>query len=197
MSTITRPGGRTARVGQAVMESTLDELADAGYADFSVERVADRAGVNKTTLYRRWGGRDELVAAAIHSAPPDNDPLPDAGSLRGDLFAYAHEHMAYFGDERSAAITRVMNSTTSPALLAARRALFEHREARLRSLFARARRRGELTSMQGVDTAISLLFGSAHHHAFVMGRPVTTRWLERTADLVLAGLRVAQNPTSG
>lgn len=179
------------------MEATLDELAEAGYADFSVERVAERAGVNKTTIYRRWGARDDLVSAAIHTAPPDTEPLRDTGTLRGDLVAYALDHLAYFDNPRAAAITRVMNMTTAPTLLEARRTLFEHREARCRSLFARAVERGELGSLRGVDLAISMLFGSLQHHAVLMGRPITKRWLERAADLVLAGLGVARPSPTG
>lgn len=179
------------------MEATLDELAAAGYADFSIERVAARAEVNKSTLYRRWGGRDELVRAAIQSAPPDTRPLRDTGTLRGDLIAYAVDHMAYFGDERAAAITSVMNSTTAPVLLAARDELFSTRERRLRNLFARAVERGELRGMTDVDLAIALLFGSVQYHGGVRGRRVTKRWLERTADVVLEGLGVARPHVSG
>lgn len=187
-----RPGGRSERVGRDALEAVLDELALAGYGDFSVERVAERAGVNKVTLYRRWGGRDALIAAAIRTAPPDTHPVPDTGTLRGDLVAYAEAHLAFFADERAAAITRVMSATTAPALVAARRELYTHREARVRSLFTRAARRGELRTTAGVDVAVTLLLGSVQHHAGVMGRPITTRWLERTADLVVAGLDARQ-----
>src|SRR5687768_13717083 len=60
-----RPGGRAARVRAAAIAATLAELAESGYTALSLERVAQRAGVHKTTLYRRWGSREELVLEAM------------------------------------------------------------------------------------------------------------------------------------
>jgi AcrR family transcriptional regulator len=175
------------------MEAVLDEVALHGYADFSVERVAAHAGVNKTTLYRRWGGRDALISAAIHTGTPDIEPVPDTGSLRGDLLAFARTHLAYFGTSRAAAITRAMNATTAPALVEARRELYKHREARLRSVFARAVERGELQSPDAIDIAVTLLFGSLQHHSVLMGRRVTAQWLEQTTDVVMRGIAGAHD----
>ncbi|HTU08287.1 MAG TPA: helix-turn-helix domain-containing protein, partial [Trebonia sp.] len=57
-----RPGGRTARTRAAVLRAAIEELNDSGYSEASVERVAQRAGVAKTTIYRRWGSLDGLLA---------------------------------------------------------------------------------------------------------------------------------------
>lgn len=188
-----RPGGRTARIGNAVMEATLDELADVGHADFSVERVAERAGVNKTTLYRRWGGRDDLIAAAIHSGIPDTQPPADTGTLRGDLMARALGYIAYFDSERARAITRVMNATTEPRLVEARRALFAAREDATRLVYERAVARGELRDMSGVETAITTTLGAVHHQS-VMGRALSRSFVERVVDHTLAALGVDTPP---
>ena len=61
-----RTRGPSRRVRAAAIAATFAELADAGYSALSLERVARRAGVNKTTLYRRWGTREELVLGPIH-----------------------------------------------------------------------------------------------------------------------------------
>jgi AcrR family transcriptional regulator len=83
-----RPGGRSARVREAVLRATLEELAAGGYASFSLEAVARRAGVNKTTVYRRWGTRETLILDAMLERGSELVPIPDTGSLEGDLFAY-------------------------------------------------------------------------------------------------------------
>jgi AcrR family transcriptional regulator len=57
-----RPGGRTARTRAAVLQAVIDELTENGYADTTVERVAARAGIAKTTIYRRWRSLDRLLA---------------------------------------------------------------------------------------------------------------------------------------
>ena len=62
---VRRPGGRTARIRAAVLEATVSALIEHGYDGLTMERIADRAGVNKTTLYRRWGSRAGLVVDAV------------------------------------------------------------------------------------------------------------------------------------
>jgi AcrR family transcriptional regulator len=86
-----RPGGRTARVTGAVRAATLAALTEHGWNGLTVEDVAARAGVNKTTIYRRWGGREALVADVLLAVSDQQIPLPDTGSLRGDLAAFARQ----------------------------------------------------------------------------------------------------------
>ena len=64
----TRPGGRTARTGAAVLAAAIEELSARDYADISVESIAARAGVHKTTVYRRWGSKVEIIKR--DSGPP-------------------------------------------------------------------------------------------------------------------------------
>src|SRR5664280_783734 len=84
-----RPGGRSARVRAAVLEATLDQLAESGYDGLSFEAVAVRAGVHKTTLYRRWSDRTDLVLDAMLELSSQTVPVPDFGSVRADLLAIA------------------------------------------------------------------------------------------------------------
>ncbi|MCR6490663.1 TetR/AcrR family transcriptional regulator [Amycolatopsis sp. OK19-0408] len=83
-----RPRRRGERLNTAIFQATLDELAEVGYARLTMEGVADRAGVGKASLYRRWTGRMELVFDAVQSVSPDPADPPDTGSLRGDLLAW-------------------------------------------------------------------------------------------------------------
>lgn len=72
-----------------ILESTLDLLAERHYERVTLDEVAARTGRAKTTLYRRWATKEDLVLAAIRAAgrPPEEDRLPDLGSLRSDLLA--------------------------------------------------------------------------------------------------------------
>jgi AcrR family transcriptional regulator len=72
----------------AILEAALLELTEGGYAQFTIERVAERAGTSRHVIYRRWSSRDQLaVAALIHDSQRARLPLPDTGSLRGDVIA--------------------------------------------------------------------------------------------------------------
>ncbi len=63
-----RPGERTAHIRAAVFDATLAKLVSEGYARTSVEVIATRSGVHKTTVYRRWGTKDRLMAEALQEA---------------------------------------------------------------------------------------------------------------------------------
>jgi AcrR family transcriptional regulator len=82
-----RPGGRTARVGQAVHDAVRTLVEERGPGGFTGRDVAERAGVNEATIYRRWGNLDNLmldVAVAV-TRLNEYSPIPDTGSLREDL----------------------------------------------------------------------------------------------------------------
>ena len=72
----------------AILEAALAELTEGGYARFTIERVAERAGTSRHVIYRRWSTRDELARMAlVHDSQRSRRPLPDTGSLRGDVIA--------------------------------------------------------------------------------------------------------------
>src|SRR5580658_8453688 len=74
-----RPGGRSARNRAAVLDAAVELLAEASYDDLSMENIAARAGVHKTTVYRRWPTKADLVADAIRARSQAVVPLPDTG----------------------------------------------------------------------------------------------------------------------
>src|ERR1700691_2906043 len=80
-----RAGGRSARVVSEVLRATAEELARVGYVALRMEDVARAAGVNKTTVYRRWPTKMQLVTERMRREGELCGPLPDTGSLREDL----------------------------------------------------------------------------------------------------------------
>jgi len=80
-------GGRSERVVRQVLVATIAELAKSGYRAFRMEVVSEAAGVNKTTIYRRWPDKQQLVAAAVEWMRRfvHDVPLPDTGTLERDL----------------------------------------------------------------------------------------------------------------
>ena len=79
---------RSEAADRAIAEAVLDVLADSGIAGFSVEAVAQRAGVGKATIYRRFDGRDELLAAALDRLRDDMPALPSLPDARARLEAH-------------------------------------------------------------------------------------------------------------
>ena len=87
--TMQRPGGRSARVRDAVHEAVLALLRDRSWEELSIPAVADRSGVHQATIYRRWRSMPVLLDDVVAEHVTRSFALPDTGSLRGDLLAYA------------------------------------------------------------------------------------------------------------
>lgn len=84
-----RPGGRSARVRSAVHMAARELLVGPEWAQITLGAVAGRAGVQPSSLYRRWGTLHALLTDVLEARLDDESPLPDTGSLGGDLHAWA------------------------------------------------------------------------------------------------------------
>ena len=103
-----RPGGRTARTGTAVLAAALAELATGGYEGLSLDSVAVRAGVHKTTVYRRWGTKERLAAAALQAIATSRIEVPDSGDVDEDLRLLARSVVATLTTVEGAGTVRAM-----------------------------------------------------------------------------------------
>src|SRR6266699_2304041 len=81
---------RSQEADRAILTAAVDLLAERGLAAMSIEEVAARAGVGKTTIYRRWPSKGLLALDAFVTSFREEQPLPDTGTLRGDLLAALH-----------------------------------------------------------------------------------------------------------
>jgi AcrR family transcriptional regulator len=79
------PRRRGEALVNAILEATIEELGEHGYAALTMEGVAERAKASKASLYRRWTSRSALVMDAVYHLLPNPSDIPDTGELRGDL----------------------------------------------------------------------------------------------------------------
>ncbi|MFK4598600.1 AcrR family transcriptional regulator [Streptomyces pristinaespiralis] len=140
-----RPGGRTARTRAAVRDAVLTGLGEHGYPGLTVEYVAEHSGVHKTTLYRRWGGIEGLLADTLDLAGEDDWSPPDTGSLEGDLRALAREAADSFTDPGQAAAPTAIIAAAFQSRRAADalHAFYAERFSRCERVVHRAVERGE------------------------------------------------------
>src|ERR1700744_3952658 len=101
-----RPGGRSARVREAVLEATLATLAEVGVEKLAIAEVARRADVHETSIYRRWKTRENLITDALLNYSEQHLPIPDTGSLRGDLTAFGAELATYLATPMGRALVQ-------------------------------------------------------------------------------------------
>ncbi|MDO3650099.1 TetR/AcrR family transcriptional regulator [Nocardia mangyaensis] len=103
-----RPGGRTARVREAVLEVAGDVLADRGFAQLDLAEVAAGAGVGKTTVYRRWRTPAGLVADLLVDMAEQSLPRADTGTLLDDLTVNARLVAKTLADPRQGNLFRAV-----------------------------------------------------------------------------------------
>ncbi|MEU7729393.1 TetR/AcrR family transcriptional regulator [Streptomyces sp. NPDC040724] len=140
-----RTGGRSARVRTQVLESVSALLLEAGYDALTVDTVAARAGVHRTTVYRRWRDVGHLLADVLDTASDDTWTPPDTGSLEGDLAALNQEvYEALAGGGPNLTTALIAAGFRSPEAAAALSRFWEDRYARCAVVVTRAADRGEL-----------------------------------------------------
>lgn len=107
-----RPGGRSARVQAAVHQATRELLDQRGRAALTVPLIAARAGVTPSTIYRRWGDLNELLAdVALEQLRPETPPV-DTGSVEGDLRAWAEQFFEEMSSVGIAMMQDVLSART-------------------------------------------------------------------------------------
>lgn len=150
-------GGRSERVVQQVLEATVAELAESGYRGFRMDAVSTAAGVNKTTIYRRWPGKKQLVTAAVHWMRRfvHDVPLPDTGSLEQDLSEAFRRKVSFEDRVEGRAWARLLAEKHDPDVGAAIGGAVEERSGEWYAMITRAIARGELPR----GTAPRLLLG--------------------------------------
>ncbi|MEU8728726.1 TetR/AcrR family transcriptional regulator [Streptomyces tendae] len=146
-----RPGGRTARIRAQVLDAVRAELAETGHEGLTVEGVAARAGVHRTTVYRRWRDVGGLLVDVIDAAGETDWQPPDTGSLRGDLTALNREIQQSLVVRPSFAVALMAASFHSERAARAQTRLWADRYAQCEILVERAVERGELPARAAAD----------------------------------------------
>ncbi len=183
-----RPGGRSARVRAAVMAATLAELAERGYAGVSLDAVAARADVHKTTVYRRWRTKEALILDAMLEEAAQTVAVPDTGSLRGDLLELARRSTAIQSSPAGQAVVRAVagEAPGNPAMAEASQKFWAERLELDRAILQRARRRGEIRRETQRLPVIEALLGPLYFRLLVSGEPLDEGFVTGIVDLVCA-----------
>jgi AcrR family transcriptional regulator len=182
-----RPGGRNARIRSAVLDAALAELRTVGYGALSVEAIADRAGVHKTTVYRRWETISALVVDALLDRLARDVPTPDTGTLVDDLRALLHAIVANLTSPGAGALLRALvgDAGQIPEIRDVGSAVWEERFAAARTIIARGVERGELPPDTDADLMIETLIAPLYLRLLVTDAPIDTGYADRVLDVVL------------
>ena len=179
-----RPGGRTADVTKRINEAILELMAEGGIEHCSFQNVAARAGVERSTLYRRNPDRWPTIMGAIIDLAERETAVFDTGSLSTDLQGTLLN------------LTRVLRSPLGPALMSVAAALqrgeapgqaerfWANRQRHLAPMFEAAIERGELAEDVDRDELFAMAAGPIYFRRFIASQPVTDEWVCQIVDRV-------------
>lgn len=183
-----RLGGRSERVVREVFSATLAELARVGYAALRIDDVAAQASVNKTTVYRRWPTKAELVTATLLAMTSADEAAPDTGSLREDLLALIRRSVARISTCEGEAIHRMIGlEMDHPEVASITRALRVELHAPWIEAITRAVARGELPRGSDARLMVEMVSATVYSKKLKMREPVDDDYLSAVVDLVLHG----------
>lgn len=194
-----RPPGRprSERARLAILRTTLKLLGKNGFADLTIEEIADRAGVGKATVYRWWSNKGALIADAFASSTTKRLRFPDTGSVYTDMSRQMRQLVKVFRGRRGRIVSAILAAGQSDKdLIAAFRERFlwpRRREAY--ATLDRGIRRGELPKNIDRDLLLDSLYGPIYMRFLIQHDRLSPDFVNRLCALVLRGARPHGNGT--
>lgn len=181
-----RPGGRAAQVIAAVHGAALSLLEEKGYENLTIPDIATRAEVNKTTIYRRWPGKAELILDVALTRMRADVPMPDTGDLGRDLSALLRSIAAAMATPFSQGLLRaIMSLGPEEAALYKPGRFWDQRFFDNAELVERAIERGEIGADTDPRQLLEMAVAPLFFRALILGRPLSKKEINALADRVV------------
>jgi AcrR family transcriptional regulator len=179
----------SAEADAKMLGATLEIIRDAGVDGVTIEEVARRSGVAKTTIYRHASSGTELVVRAVTGLVDDIE-VPDTGSLAGDLRALVASFIDLTADEvtRRVFVAVLHHAATNSEFEALYRSLVMSRRSPVAQVVERARARGEVDVAVDLDMAVDLVEGPLVVRRLVVGEHLRAAQADQLVDLVVRAL---------
>lgn len=178
-----RPGGRTERTRIAVCDAAFAIAADSGYAGLSIDAIAERSGVHKTTIYRRWGSVDKVLLDAIVHRAETAIPLSQTGDARLDLVSMARSVAANLQDPVARAVVgAVLSRAGEGNLRQLSDSFWNARIAGASEIVRAGQRDGQIDSVHDPLSVVIDIIGPIWFSVLVLGSPVDDPFLAALVD---------------
>lgn len=178
-----RPGGRTARVRESVLQVAGDLLADRGFAHLDLAEVAATAGVGKTTVYRRWRTPAGLVADLLVDMAEQSLPRTETGALLDDLTANARLVAKTLADQRQGNLFRavIAAATSDEVTAAALHTFYDTRLTEWAPCVNAAVARGEAPAGTDARAVLSAVSAPLYYRLLASGDPIDDAAADQSA----------------
>jgi AcrR family transcriptional regulator len=186
-----RPGGRTAKTREAVLRAAGDALAEDGFDRLDLAEIARRAGVGKTTVYRRWGTVPGLVADLLNEMAADSLPRTETGSLLGDLTAQARLVQSTLSDPRQGPLFKALITAAScdPQTADALHRFYDTRTEEWAPCVTAAIERDEIPEGTSPTELIRAVSAPLYYRLLITGDPIDEAAADRAAQAAVTAAK--------
>ncbi len=177
---------RDERIDREVVSAVLHALREGGYRAVTIEGIARRVGRARTSLYRRWPSKRNLVAYAVLNEM-GLDPAADTGSIEGDLESAARTLSSAFAGPLGQALAGLVADMALDASLATtiRRQVLAARRKSMRDALQRAEARGEVQGGLDVELVLDMLTGPFYYRVLFGHAPITPQMTRQVVNYIL------------
>ncbi|MEZ5203121.1 MAG: TetR/AcrR family transcriptional regulator [Acidimicrobiales bacterium] len=189
---------RSEQAHRSALDATVDVLLDAGVEGVTIEEVANRSGVAKSTLYRHFGSKESLIANAARCCVIEH-PTPDTGNLADDLdFLFGRYHASDEAERFPDLLPMLIDAGTRDAAMhEVLLEVLEERSRPMRTVLQLAQLRGEISRDLDLDTAIAMIVGPLSHRRLVERKEVTPEFKRTIVTGAIAALRATAGDDAG
>ncbi len=181
-----RPGGRTERTRNAVLSAAYEVVAQDGYNGLTVEAVAERSGVHKTTIYRRWGSVESVLFDAVMARAEEAIPLDRTADCRTDLITMAHSVATNLSDPVAQAVAAaILSRRADRQLRELSERFWESRIGAAAQIVIDGQDAGEFDVAIDPRIAIEMIIGPIWFRSMVLRAPVDDAFVESLVDLAV------------
>ena len=183
---------RDPALDERILEQLLDLLGTHGYARLTLNELADRSGVAKTTILRRWPSKAAVAAAGVERVALQSVDVPNSGSLREDTHALLQGAVDMFARGHGQFVPRLLREAGHhPEIANLLNTVLHTRRQAYRKVLALAIARGELSPSVDQELLIDLLIGPLWLRLLLTNDPITPDLVDSNVEVVLTAFGVA------
>ncbi|SFJ70532.1 transcriptional regulator, TetR family [Paenibacillus sp. UNC496MF] len=183
-----RPRNRAAQ--KAILLASYELLLQEGFKNVTVEKIAERAGVSKATIYKWWPNKAAVVMDGFLDAAAQRMPVPNTGSVLEDVRLHAANLCRFMVSPEGAIIAALIGEAQVDAVLAEaiRSRYIRPRREEAAAIIRRGADRGELG--EGLDPAlgVDVVYGPLFYRLLVTGEPLDESAVARLVEAAFGGL---------
>lgn len=184
---------RNVETQKSILAAAYDLLLEVGFGAVTVEKIADRAGVSKATIYKWWPNKAAVVMDGFLSAANTRLPVPDTGSVFNDILIHASNVVRFLTSREGIIITELIGEGQFNPGLAEEYQVryFQPRRLEARQLIERGVQCGALKKDLDIELTIDLIYGPFFYRLLATGQKLDDSYVQRLVSTAFEGIRLS------